>query len=68
MTRKDYKLIAAAILKTREYNTVRSDTLTVNGALNFLTGYLGQGLLNDNPNFDRCRFYTACQPTSIGGE
>lgn len=56
MTKKDYKLIAESINAARQY--IRSENKDC--GLNFLVGYLGEELKNDNPNFQYDKFKLAC--------
>ena len=52
MTRKHYKMVAAAVANMVE----RSDRWLI-------TNLLADSFENDNPRFDRDKFITACRPT-----
>lgn len=61
MTRKDYVLIAQAIKRTRELIEGNpSHNITGSEAMDFITGYFGGRLEQDNPRFDYERFRLAC--------
>ena len=55
MTRKHYKMVAAAVANMVE----RSDRWLI-------TNLLADSFENDNPRFDRDRFIAACRPTEVG--
>ena len=52
MTRKHFKMVAAAVAKMVE----RSDRWLI-------TNLLADSFENDNPRFDRDKFIAACRPT-----
>ena len=57
MTRKHFKMVAAAVAKMVE----RSDRWLI-------TNLLADSFENDNPRFDRDRFIAACRPTEGADE
>jgi len=57
MTRKHYKMVAAAVANMVE----RSDRWLI-------TNLLADSFENDNPRFDRDRFIAACRPTEGADE
>ena len=59
MTRKDYILIAAAMLLTR-LNYGPSWNANLFRALDDASKALADELARDNPRFDRAKFLTAC--------
>lgn len=59
MTRKHYKMIAAAIAE--EHGQWGRHEPEATAALNALAQRLASGMAGDNPNFDRERFLTACE-------
>jgi hypothetical protein len=60
MTRKDYILIAAALLAERPAGTIKcEDDLAPVYLWEMLVRRLGRDLAVDNPKFDRTRFYQA---------
>ena len=61
MTRKDYKLIAKAISEAvNTYSTERLATANPNEVLTLVTANLSHSLGEDNPRFDKARFWSAC--------
>ena len=57
MTRKHFKMVAAAVAKMVE----RSDRWLI-------TNLLADSFENDNPRFDRDKFIAACRPTEGADE
>lgn len=55
MTRKDYVALAKAISAVRK----NSDAVDFQAGVNQVTGAIAQVLAQDNPRFDRERFYKA---------
>lgn len=68
MTRKDYKLIAKAISDATHFEYVDDgyhETPSKNHVVEWtdLISYLAIALEEDNPNFDKYKFWDACEPT-----
>jgi hypothetical protein len=59
MTRKDYKLIAAALLEARSFTPATCAAADFNCGVATATRRLVERLQTDNPNFDRVRFLKA---------
>lgn len=64
MTKKDYKLIAKAVVTARnteiQMGAEGENLKIVNYALGTLVGELGKLLMEDNPQFDFDKFAEAC--------
>jgi hypothetical protein len=63
MTRKDYIAIAEAIASVRE-NSYLSGLPQFQAGVDQTTGAIAQALSEDNPRFDRARFFEACGVTA----
>jgi hypothetical protein len=58
MTRKDYEAIASAISAVRQYSYLAGD-LNFQAGIDQVTGAISEALIQDNPRFDRQRFFAA---------
>lgn len=65
MTRKDYQIIAAALLASKPTMPARpnSGDMTAKYQWVRVVHVMTDALERDNPNFDRVRFYAACGET-----
>lgn len=57
MTRKDYKLLANAVLKARDNPLVAGRETS---GINLVVREIADALASDNPRFDRSMFIEAC--------
>ena len=61
MTRKDYELIAAAIVATRNrIGMTEHDQVDQLRGVRRTAAHLAEALATDNPRFDQVRFLKAC--------